>query len=172
MLYGIISQWYLYREFISVVNLAVDDQYYMGLALAEAAKAYQLGEVPIGAVLVIDDEAVASGHNMRETWHDATAHAEIIVIREACDKLKRWRLSGSTLYVTIEPCPMCAGALIMSRIDRLVYGSADYKAGAVESIFNVAQNQALNHQLAVTAGVRADECSAIMKEFFRERRKK
>ncbi|MCE5286971.1 MAG: tRNA adenosine(34) deaminase TadA [Pelosinus sp.] len=150
----------------------MDDQYYMGLALAEAAKAYQLGEVPIGAVLVIDDEAVASGHNMRETWHDATAHAEIIVIREACDKLKRWRLSGSTLYVTIEPCPMCAGALIMSRIDRLVYGSADYKAGAVESIFNVAQNQALNHQLAVTAGVRADECSAIMKEFFRERRKK
>jgi tRNA(adenine34) deaminase len=162
----------LYRDLISVVNLAVDDQYYMGLALAEAAKAYELGEVPIGAVLVIDGEVVASGHNMRETWHDATAHAEIIVIREACDKLRRWRLAGAALYVTIEPCPMCAGALVMSRIDRLVYGSADYKAGAIESIFNVAQNQALNHQIEVTAGVRADECSAIMKEFFRERRKK
>jgi tRNA(adenine34) deaminase len=150
----------------------VDDQYYMGLALTEAASAYKLGEVPIGAVLVIDGEVVASAHNMRETWHDATAHAEMIVVREACEKLKRWRLSGATLYVTIEPCPMCAGALVMSRIDRLVYGSADYKAGAIESIFNVAQNQALNHQIEVTAGVRADECSAIMKEFFRERRKK
>lgn len=149
-----------------------DDNYYMGLALTEAAKAYDLGEVPIGAVLVVDNAVVASAHNMRETWQDATAHAEVIVIRKACELLNRWRLTNSTLYVTIEPCPMCAGALIMSRIDRLVYGSPDYKAGAVESIFNVTQNQALNHQLAVTAGVRAEECSAIMKAFFRERRKK
>lgn len=148
------------------------DNDYMGLALDEARKAYDIGEVPIGAVLVIDHEVVAKGHNMREKWHDATAHAEVIVIREACQKLGRWRLSGATLYVTIEPCPMCAGALVMSRVDRVVYGSADYKAGAVESIFNVVQNRALNHSLAVTAGVRAEECAGIMKEFFRQRRSK
>jgi tRNA(adenine34) deaminase len=148
----------------------MDDEYYMGLALAEARKAYEAGEVPIGAVLVMDGEVIAAAHNMRETWHDATAHAEIIAIQAACRKLERWRLSGATLYVTIEPCPMCAGALVMSRVDRLVYGSADYKAGAVESIFNVVQNSALNHRLEVMSGVRADECAAIMKDFFRARR--
>lgn len=149
----------------------MDDNYYMGLALVEARKAFDLGEVPIGAVLVLDNQVVSTGHNMRENWHDATAHAEVIAIREACRRLNRWRLTGATLYVTIEPCPMCAGALVMSRIDRLVYGSPDYKAGAVESLFNVVQNSALNHRLEVTAGVRTDECSGIMKEFFRSRRK-
>lgn len=149
----------------------MDDNFFMGLALAEAAKAYQLGEVPIGAVLTMDGTVVASAHNRRETWNDATAHAEIIVIREACQKLGRWRLTGATLYVTIEPCPMCAGALVMSRVDRLVYGSADYKAGAVESIFNVVQNEALNHRMEVTSGIRADECAGIMQDFFRKRRK-
>jgi len=150
----------------------MDDNYYMGLALLEARQAYSLGEIPIGAVLVVGDEVVASAHNMRETWNDATAHAEVIVIREACQKLGRWRLTGATIYVTIEPCPMCAGALVMSRVDRLVYGSSDYKAGAVESIFNVVQHDALNHRLEVMAGVRGQECSALMKDFFRERRKK
>lgn len=148
----------------------MDDNYYMGLALAEAEKAFAIGEIPIGAVLVAGGEVIARAHNMRETWQDATAHAEVIVIREACRLLNRWRLTGTTLYVTIEPCPMCAGALVMSRIDRLVYGSSDYKAGGVESIFNIVQNDALNHQMAVTAGVRADECSAIMKGFFRAKR--
>jgi len=148
----------------------MDDNYYMELALAEAEKAFAIGEIPIGAVLVAGGEVIAQAHNMRETWQDATAHAEVIVIREACRLLNRWRLTGTTLYVTIEPCPMCAGALVMSRIDRLVYGSSDYKAGGVESIFNIVQNDALNHQMAVTAGVRADECSAIMKRFFRARR--
>jgi len=148
----------------------MNDEYYMGLALAEAGKAYEIGEVPIGAVLVMDEVVVAMGHNRRETWQDATAHAEIIVIQEACRKLRRWRLTGATLFVTIEPCPMCAGALVMSRVDRLVYGSADYKAGAVESIFNVVQNDALNHRLEVVAGVRGDECAALMRNFFRERR--
>ncbi|SDD95478.1 tRNA adenosine(34) deaminase TadA [Sporomusa acidovorans] len=149
----------------------MDDNYYMGLALAEAQKAFALGEVPIGAVLIMDNQVVARGHNRRETWHDSTAHAEVIAIREACQKLNRWRLTGATLYVTIEPCPMCAGALVMSRVDRLVYGSPDYKAGAVESLFNIVQNPALNHRLAVTAGVRADECTTLMKDFFRSRRK-
>ena len=149
----------------------IDDNYYMGLALAEARKAYDIGEIPIGAVLIMDGQVVACGHNMREILHDATAHAEVIVIRAACQKLERWRLTGATLYVTIEPCPMCAGALVMSRIDRLVYGSADYKAGAVESIFNIVQNDALNHSMIVTSGVRSDECAEIMRDFFRSRRK-
>ena len=149
------------------------DEHYMALALEEAQKAYDKGEIPIGAVLVDESGTVVScGHNMRETWQDATAHAEIIAIREACRLLNRWRLSGLTLFVTIEPCPMCAGALVMSRVDRVVYGSADSKAGASESLFNVTSNPALNHQLQVTAGVLQDECSDIMKRFFAERRRK
>lgn len=155
-----------------MIYAAMEDNYYMELALAEARKAYDLGEIPIGAVLVVDGTVIASAHNMRETWHDATAHAEMIVIREACRQLERWRLTGATLYVTIEPCPMCAGALVMSRIDRLVYGSSDYKAGGVESVFNIVQNKALNHSMEVTAGVMADECAGIMREFFRMRRKR
>ncbi len=148
----------------------MDDNFFMGYALAEAKQAFELGEVPIGAVLVMDEQIIASAHNMRETWQDATAHAEIIVIQQACRKLNRWRLTGATLYVTIEPCPMCAGALIMSRVDCLVYGSSDYKAGAIESIFNIGHNKALNHQLTIRSGIRADECAGIMKEFFRQRR--
>ncbi|NMC31869.1 MAG: nucleoside deaminase [Veillonellaceae bacterium] len=143
----------------------------MGLALAEAEQAAAEGEVPIGAVLVFAGEVIAQAHNRRETDHDATAHAEMLVIREACRKLRRWRLTGATLYVTIEPCPMCAGALVMSRVDRLVYGSPDFRAGAVESIFNVVQHPALNHRLTVTAGVRQDECAAAMQAFFRDRRR-
>ena len=154
------------------MNQTIRDEEFMDMALAEARQAYDQGEIPIGAVLVLDGQVIARGHNQRESWRDATAHAEMIVIREACRLLNRWRLSGTTLYVTIEPCPMCAGALVMSRVDRLVYGSPDYKAGAVESLFNVAQNAALNHRLEVTAGVRTDECSGIMKEFFRQRRRK
>ncbi|MBP2651632.1 MAG: tadA [Firmicutes bacterium] len=143
----------------------------MGMALTEARKAFELGEVPIGAVLVLGDEVISAAHNMRESWNDATAHAEIIVIQDACRKLGRWRLTGATLYVTIEPCPMCAGALVASRIERLVYGSADYKGGAVESIFNVVQNSALNHAVKVVAGVKSEECSELMRNFFLERRR-
>ena len=143
----------------------------MGMALSEAQKAADSGEVPIGAVLTQDGVVIAQAHNLRETDKDATAHAEMLAIREGCRKLGRWRLSGTTLYVTIEPCPMCAGALVMSRIDRLVYGSPDFRAGAVESIFNVVQHPALNHRLAVTAGVRQEECAAAMQAFFRKRRR-
>ena len=149
-----------------------DDEFYMKLALAEAEKAFSLGEIPIGAVLVdYLGNIIAFGHNMREHWQDATAHAEVVVIQEACRKLNRWRLSGTTLFVTIEPCPMCAGALIMSRVDRVVYGKPDYKAGAAESVFNIVDNQALNHQLKVTAGVLEDSCAEILQRFFEERRK-
>ena len=148
-----------------------EDAFYMRAALAEAAQAYALGEVPIGAVLVDEEgEIVARGHNLRERDHDATAHAEMIAIRAACERLGRWRLSSLTLYVTIEPCPMCAGAIVMSRVDRVVYGGTDYKAGACESLFNIPGHPALNHHPEVTAGVLAEECADIMKRFFRERR--
>ena len=143
----------------------------MGLALAEARLAAEEGEVPIGAVLVKNGVVISRAHNRRENDKDATAHAEMLVIRDACQKLGRWRLSGTTLYVTIEPCPMCAGALVMSRVDRLVYGSPDYKAGAVESLFNIASHPALNHRLEVTAGIRQEECAAAMQAFFRKRRR-
>lgn len=149
-----------------------DDTHGMQLALAEAERAYVLGEVPIGAVILDDVGAViASGHNLRETEHDATAHAELIAIRRACHRLGRWRLTGMTLYVTIEPCPMCAGAIVMSRISRVVYGSTDTKAGACESLFNITGCSALNHQPEMCAGVLTDACSEIIKRFFRERRK-
>lgn len=148
-----------------------EDAFYMRAALAEAAQAYALGEVPIGAVLVDEEgEIVARGHNLRERDHDATAHAEMIAIRAACERLGRWRLSSLTLYVTIEPCPMCAGAIVMSRVDRVVYGGTDYKAGACESLFNIPGHPAINHHPEVTAGVLAEECADIMKRFFRERR--
>ena len=144
----------------------------MRLALAEAEKAYARGEIPIGAVLVNNEDGtvVSRGHNLRESKNDATAHAEMEAIREACARLNRWRLSGLTLYVTIEPCAMCAGALVNSRIDRLVYGSTESKFGAVESIFNVVNHRLLNHRLSVTAGVLEDECRQLMKDFFRMRR--
>ncbi len=149
-----------------------DDKYYMRLALAEAENALVLGEVPIGAVL-IDDKGgvVVQAHNMRETWKDATAHAEVIAIREAGKKLGHWRLSDCTLYVTVEPCPMCAGALVMGRLRRVVYGVPDAKAGAVESLFNIPGHPALNHQVQVTAGILEDECAAVLKRFFASRRK-
>ena len=137
------------------------DEYFMAFALEEARKAYNLGEIPI----------ISRHHNRRELDHDATAHAEVLVIREACDVLKRWRLTGCTLYVTIEPCPMCAGAIINSRIDRVVYGASDYKGGAVESLFNVLSHPGLNHEPELASGVLGDECSQIMKDFFKERRK-
>ena len=149
------------------------DEDFMRLALLEAQKAYELEEVPIGAVLVDEQgQVVASGHNMREIWHDATAHAELIAIQQACKDLGRWRLSGLTLYVTIEPCPMCAGAIVMSRVDRVVYGSTDNRAGACESVFNIPGNEHLNHRPEITAGVLQEECSGIMKRFFKERREK
>lgn len=147
------------------------DEDFMREALKEAQAAYDIGEVPIGAVLV--DEAgqiVARGHNLRETAHDATAHAEMIAIRAACEALGHWRLTGLTLYVTIEPCPMCAGAIVMSRVDRVVYGSTDARAGACESVFNIPGNPTLNHRPVITAGVLQEECAGIMKRFFKMRR--
>ena len=144
----------------------------MRIALAEAQKAALRGEIPIGAIIVKDGEVIASAHNMRETWHDATAHAEIIAVKAACELLGSWRLTGCTLYVTVEPCPMCAGALVMSRIDRLVYGCTDIKAGAAESLFNVVNNPAMNHQIETVSGVLEEDCRQVMKDFFQQKRSK
>lgn len=143
----------------------------MRLAMLEALRAYEEGEVPIGAVLVDEGGILVCGdHNRIEQLQDATAHAEILVLREAARKLKRRRLKNCTLYVTVEPCAMCAGALVLSRVDRLVYGAVDSKFGAAESLFNVVNNPALNHQLQVTAGVLETESLALLKKFFAQHR--
>ena len=148
-----------------------DDKYYMSIALQEAEKALKEGEVPIGAVLVDSKGGIlACAHNLREVNHDATAHAEVVAIREGGKKLGEWRLQDCTLYVTVEPCPMCAGAIVMARIGRIVYGVPDSKAGAVESLFNIPGHPGLNHNPVVRAGVREDECREIMQKFFVERR--
>ncbi|MBO8170154.1 MAG: nucleoside deaminase [Thermoanaerobacteraceae bacterium] len=144
----------------------------MGEALAEARKAFEKGEVPIGAVVVHRGDIVARAHNLRETAKDPTAHAEILALQEASRVLGGWRILDSVLYVTLEPCPMCAGALVMARIDCLVYGAKDPKAGAVESLMNLVQFPKLNHQVEVIGGVRETECSNILKQFFRKLRDK
>ncbi|HYF92910.1 MAG TPA: tRNA adenosine(34) deaminase TadA [Symbiobacteriaceae bacterium] len=144
---------------------------FMREALREAEAAAVEGEVPIGCVIVRDGVVLAATHNLRESAHDATAHAEILAIRRAGELLGGWRLSGCTLYVTVEPCPMCAGALVQSRVDHLVYGTDDPKGWADRELSEIVQNPGLNHRLEVTAGVLTDECSQIMKNFFRSRRK-
>lgn len=147
------------------------EEYFMHEALMEARKAYALGEVPIGAVIVKEGEIIARAHNLRETAKDPTAHAELLAIQQASRALGGWRLPGCDLYVTIEPCPMCAGAILMSRIERLVIGAMDPKAGAAGSLLNIPEDQRFNHQTQVIRGVLEEECSGIMKEFFRELRK-
>lgn len=143
---------------------------YMELALLEARQAAEQGEVPVGAVIVKDGKIIAKAHNMREQWLDATAHAEVIAIREACTKLQNWRLPGCTLYVTVEPCPMCAGAIYNSRIDTVIFGCRDSRAGAVESLFNVLSHPLLNHQPQVIGGILEDRCADAVRRFFADRR--
>jgi tRNA(adenine34) deaminase len=150
----------------------MNHEQYMREALKEAQLAWEKGEVPIGAVIVRDGEIIARAHNLRETLNDATAHAEVLAIRTAGQVMDDWRMIGCTLYVTIEPCPMCAGALVQSRVEHLVYGANDPKAWADRSLVEIVQNPGLNHRMEVTAGVLADECSQIMKAFFRARRKR
>jgi tRNA(adenine34) deaminase len=147
-----------------------DDEYYMEAALELAQEAYVRGEVPIGAVLVRDGEILARDHNRREELKDATAHAEILVLREAGRLVGDWRLTGTTLYVTLEPCPMCAGALVQARVSRLVYGTRDPKGGAAASLYNITSDPRLNHRLAVEEGILRERCAALLQKFFKERR--
>jgi len=147
-----------------------DHDRWMALALEEARRAEALGEVPVGAVVVRGADVVGRGGNRTESLQDPTAHAEIFAIREAASRLGSWRLVDSTLYVTLEPCAMCAGAAVLARLDRLVYGAADPKAGMCGTLADLPRDERLNHRVEITAGVRADECGALLTEFFRQRR--
>ncbi|MBP1926251.1 tRNA(adenine34) deaminase [Sedimentibacter acidaminivorans] len=147
------------------------DNYFMKEAICEALKAYELKEIPIGAVIVKNEEIVGRGYNLKETLKDATLHAEILAIKDACKNLGGWRLPGCTMYVTLEPCAMCAGALVNARVERLVIGTRDHKTGACGSILNIVQMQNLNHQITVEFGILGDECSNMLKRFFSELRK-
>lgn len=141
---------------------------YMKEALMEARKAAQIGEVPIGAVIVREGQIIARAHNMTETMKDPTAHAEMLAIRQAARVLGGWRLTGCSMYVTAEPCSMCAGAIVWSRIEKLYIGTMDPKAGACGSVFNIVQEKKLNHQVDMEKGILEEECSGIMKAFFRK----
>jgi len=149
----------------------MNDIDFMMEALKEAENALAKSEVPVGAVVVKDGEIIARGHNLRETLKDPTAHAEIIAIRESASHLGRWRLNDCTIYVTLEPCAMCAGAMILARIQRLVYGASDPKAGAVDSLMKILSDKRLNHQVEVVSGVLAKECGEILRDLFSSRRK-
>jgi len=143
----------------------------MAEALVEARAAAAEGEVPIGSVVVADGRVVGRGRNARERRADPTAHAEVLALQEAARSLGRWRLSGATVYATLEPCPMCAGALVNARVDRLVYAVPDPKAGAAGTLFDIVRDSRLNHRVAVESGILAAECGALLTEFFRSRRK-
>lgn len=147
-----------------------EDQRFMRLAIETARIAEENGDVPIGAVIVYQNQIIAKAYNQREQLADPTAHAEIIALTQAAAFLESWRLNGCTMYVTLEPCPMCAGALVLARMDRLVYGCDDPKAGACKSLYNIVQDERLNHRLEVVSGVLADECSSLLQDFFEQRR--
>jgi tRNA(adenine34) deaminase len=149
-----------------------DHEYWMREAIIEAHKAEAIAEVPIGAVIVYEGEIIGRGHNLRETKLDPTAHAEMIAIREASATKLAWRLSGCTLYVTLEPCPMCAGAIVQSRVDRVVFGTADPKAGCAGTLMNLLQDGRFNHRAEVVEGVLQSECAGLLTSFFRKLRGK
>lgn len=153
-------------------NAAEKHILYMKEALAEAGKAFLLGEVPVGAIVVLNDRVIGRGHNLRETMRDGSAHAEIIALRQAAALLKDWRLSGSSIYTTVEPCPMCAGALLMFRVENLIYGVKDPKAGAVDSLIDIVRDTRFNHQVKVISGVLEEDCKEIIQKFFQQLRKK
>jgi tRNA(adenine34) deaminase len=147
-----------------------EDEAWMALALEEARRAQELGEVPVGAVIVHEGSVIATGHNLTHTTQDPSAHAEMIAIRMAAAALGHWRLLDTTLYVTLEPCAMCAGAIVLARIPRLVYGARDPKAGMCGSLANLVQHPRLNHRVIMTTDVLADESARLLREFFRARR--
>jgi tRNA(adenine34) deaminase len=146
-------------------------EHFMKLALNEAELAFREEEVPIGAVIVHEGRVIASSHNMREQLHDPTAHAEMLAITQAADSLQSWRLEGCTLYATLEPCPMCAGAILQARIPVVVFGAADPKAGAVESLYQLLSDTRLNHRCEVVSQVLAASCGQILSRFFQNQRR-
>ncbi len=150
----------------------LQDIKYMKAAIRQARKAINLGEVPIGCVIVYEDKIIGRGYNRRNTDKSVLCHAEITAIKKACKKIGDWRLEECTLYVTLEPCQMCAGAIVQSRIPRVVMGAMNPKAGCAGSVLNILENPEFNHQVEVTKGVLAEDCSAILKEFFTDLRKR
>ena len=146
------------------------DHKYMQAAIAEAKIAEENGDVPIGAVVVFENRIIAKGYNQREQLNDPTAHAEIIALTAAAAAIESWRLIGCTMYVTLEPCAMCAGALVLGRLDRLVYGCGDPKAGACGSLYNIVQDDRLNHRLEMSKGILGQDCSELLSNFFSKRR--
>lgn len=146
------------------------DERFMRVAIEAAKIAEENGDVPIGAVIVYKNQLIGKAYNQREQLKDPTAHAEIIALTQAAAALQSWRLTGCAMYVTLEPCPMCAGALVLARIDRLVYGCDDPKTGACKSLYNIVQDERLNHRVEVTSGVLADDCSKLLQDFFQHRR--
>lgn len=147
-------------------------EYWMEQAIAEARKAEELGEVPIGAVIVFGDRIVGRGYNLRESSRDGTAHAEMLAIREASDTLGAWRLLHCRLYVTLEPCPMCSGAIVQCRVPEVIYGASDPKAGCAGTLMNLLQEPRFNHRTEVLSGVLEEECASLLTNFFRKLRKK
>jgi len=153
-----------------MTNISQQDEHFMKLAIEQAQVAEDNGDVPIGAIIVFENQIIGKAYNQREQLNDPTAHAEIIALTQAAAFLESWRLLGCTIYVTLEPCPMCAGALVLARMDRLVYGCDDPKTGACGSLYNIVRDERLNHRLEVTPGVLAAECSALLQGFFQRRR--
>lgn len=146
------------------------DEKYMRAAIAQAKKAADIGEVPIGCVIVMDDSIIARAYNKRKKEKSTLAHAEIAAIKKACKKLGDWRLEGCTMYVTLEPCPMCAGAIVQARMDRVVMGTENEKAGCAGSVLNILQEEGFNHQVELEKGVLREECSLLLKNFFKDLR--
>ncbi len=144
----------------------------MKIALREAHKAFDIEEIPVGAVIIHEGEVIAKAHNQRELLRDPTAHAEMVAITQAADRLGSWRLDDTTLFVTLEPCTMCAGAIVLARIPKLVFGAWDPKAGAAGSVMDIVRHSMLNHRVEVTAGVMENECGAILREFFARLRRR
>ena len=150
----------------------LNDEKYMRLAIDEALKAKDKLEVPIGAVIVQNDEVIAAAYNLRETEQRSVAHAELLAIDEACKKLGTWRLEDATLYVTLEPCPMCAGAIVLSRVKRVVFGAYDPKGGCAGTLLNLLEFEKFNHQAQVVGGMLEEECGSLLTTFFRELRQR
>ena len=155
---------------MSLDRMMKPDRKWMQKAFREAERAYDADEVPVGAVVVKDQQIIGRGHNMVEQLNDPTAHAEIIAITAACETLGQKFLTGCTLYVTLEPCPMCAGAIVHARLDRLVFGAFDEKAGASSTLYNIVQDKRLNHQVEIVSGLDSERAGGILRDFFRQKR--